>query len=263
MQNTKYEFPIKLQEIRTNGLIPELPEEQLTIPKKLAVVRQDNGDVLGIVSNKYQLLKHEDVVESFRKALSGIRHEEKVEVTNGGANLYLTYSFNEEMIEIRKGDFVKLQFIVRNSYNGSSSLQIMLGAFRLVCTNGMIIGKKFFSFSQRHIGAGGEIKIETIREKVEFLTAQFSKTLPTLQAMSEHRLGAGESDETRFNKKNINLPEYLLKQARENYMVGQDYTRWGFYNALTDAITHSMKKESPSMMIEFGRRAWMVAQEVQ
>jgi hypothetical protein len=259
MEKTNYNFPIRLQEIYTNGLNPK-SKEQLTVQNKLAVVRADSGDVLGIVSKKYQVLKHEDVVNSFRKALAKTNYEEKIKIAKDGSSLYLTYSLNDEMIEIRDGDFVKLQFIVRNSYNGSSSLQIMLGAFRLVCTNGMIIGKKFFSFSQRHIGTGGEIKIEMIREKIEFLTAQFSKTLPVLQEMSEYSLGV---DPEMFTPEAINLPEYLLKEAENNYMYDEDFTRWGFYNALTNAITHSMRKENPAAMIEYGRRAWLVAQDVQ
>lgn len=253
----KYDFPVELKDIWTLNA----NDIETNIAGKKAVVRQDTNAILGIVSDSYQLLKHEVVVNSFRKALKKIPHEEKIEVVKDGAILFAKYRLPEMLFEVRKDDFVALEFIVKNSYDGSNSLQIILGAFRLVCTNGMIIGKKFFTFSQRHIGKGGEIEVETIKEKIEFLTGQFEKTINLLKQMSNHELRTGT--EGLFDKKLVKLPEYLLVEAEKRYVEDNDFTQWGYYNALTNAITHSMRKYSQSAMVEYGKRAWSYSQTVQ
>jgi hypothetical protein len=46
--------PIKEERIKVNDII---------VPDKKAIVRTDTNDVLSIVSNNYQVFKHEDVIE--------------------------------------------------------------------------------------------------------------------------------------------------------------------------------------------------------
>ncbi|HKZ45539.1 MAG TPA: DUF932 domain-containing protein [archaeon] len=253
---TEYNFPVELQPVMT--LNPTKGSD--IIGGRLAVVRQDNGATLGIVSDKYELLRHGQVIDAFRNALSNVNHEEKIQIANEGSSLFATYKLPGKTIEVRKGDLVSLQFVVKNSYNGTNALQIMLGAFRLVCTNGMTIGRQFFSFSQKHIGSNGGVSIEIIKEKVEFLTDQFSKVLPYMQEMSRHELS--NSSEELFNLENEPLPKYLVNVARELYEKDKDYTRWGFYNGLTNAITHSMKHESPAAALNYGKLAWELAQRI-
>ena len=58
------------------------------------------------------------------------------------------------VLEISKGDMMNPEIIIKNSYDGTSQVHILSGAFRLVCSNGMIIGTtidkyntKFLTFS--------------------------------------------------------------------------------------------------------------------
>jgi hypothetical protein len=44
------------------------------------------------------------------------------------------------------------EIVLVNSYDGSSSLKILLGIFRLVCSNGMVVGQNFGSYAVRHVG---------------------------------------------------------------------------------------------------------------
>ena len=45
-----------------------------------------------------------------------------------------------------------LETVLVNSHDGTSSYQIMLGIYRLVCSNGMIAGDTFESIKVRHVG---------------------------------------------------------------------------------------------------------------
>lgn len=249
----QHAFPVELTPLKTRHA-----GKLIDVPDRKAVLRTDTNKALGIVSTKYELLKHADVVNGFRKALKDERYEETIKLAKNGAQLYATYSLPDHTVEIRPNDRVSLQFIVKNSYDGTNALHIMLGAFRLVCTNGMIIGKRFSTFTQKHVGSEAEtIDAAKLKDKVETITAQFQKTLPLMQSMAATPVTI-DPDEL-FNHKQLHIPKYLTALAAEEYTRADDQSLWGFYNALTWAITHKMKRESPATEIWYLTLAWKEA----
>lgn len=243
-----YDFPVKLVPIYTAEVAGVKP-----ILKKKAVMREDTGGVLGVVSDNYALLPHADVVEGFRKVLGNSEYQEKIQVTKGGARLFYTVKIPSVQVEVRPGDFVSLQIIAQNSYDGSNNFSVMFGAFRLVCSNGMIIGKRFVNLRARHIGARMSVHVEDLQKHVGALTDQFKESLPAMQKMTQ------VSAKDMFDPKELGLPAYIAKQAENDFHHQTDMSVWGWYNAFTAAITHNMKKESPQLAIEYGRKVWDTA----
>lgn len=252
-----FEFPVKLQEIHTINPV----NHSDVIENKLAVVRQDTGKILGIVSKKYELLQHSTVIFTFRKALENIQHSEKISMIHDGAEMLAVYTIKNTQIEIVKDDIVSLQVVIKNSYNGANTLQMMLGAFRLVCSNGMILGKEFFTFRQKHIGSNVGFSIGTAGERIEEISSQFASLSTTFQKMNDTQVLSPASE--LYTPEIIALPKYLLSAAQDSYEKENVQTQWGFYNGLTNAITHSIRKVNPLSQIEFGKRAWEVAQTIQ
>ena len=50
----------------------------------------------------------------------------------------------------------RIEVVMINSHNGSCSYQLMAGIFRLVCTNGLIVGARIAAINIRHMGHTGE-----------------------------------------------------------------------------------------------------------
>lgn len=251
-----FNFPVQLQPILTKNPIPGLSEE---IGGRKAVVRQDTGNVLGIVSDKYELLEHKDVIESFRAALNGMDYQEKIQLDRNGGVMFAKYKLNAVQVEVKKGDLVALQFIVKNSYDGTNALQIRLGAYRLVCSNGMVIGKDYFTYSQKHIGKN--IDIKALSDKIAMLSESFQGTLPVMQEMSRREI-SDISIDAMFSIKTTKLPQYVVDLAREEYLKENDKTVWGYYNSLTSIISHNLKKDGPEVCLRYGKIAWERAQWV-
>ena len=61
------------------------------------------------------------------------------------------YIFPEILVEIQNGDQVNLELQLLNSYDSTWPFIVLLGAFRLVCENGLVVGKKFFYLRKRHV----------------------------------------------------------------------------------------------------------------
>jgi len=244
---SKFAFPVKMSPIQV---------DKKDIPNKFAVVREDNGETLGIVSGQYGLLKHETVVNSFRNLLKGQKFEEKIEVQRNGALLFTTYTFKETQIEVKKGDFVSMRLVAKNSYDGTRSFQMLLGAFRLVCSNGMIIGKEIFSFNQKHYADVANVDSDMLKAKFGVLSTNFGDSLKTIQVMTKKTLPGSITTIVEKEFEGKPFPAYLIKTAVDNYDKQPDKTVWGYYNALTASITHSMKKDAPSARIDYSRIAW-------
>lgn len=250
-----YEFPVSEETVYIHP-----KGDYVQVPAKKAIVREDNGHVLAIVSDKYKVLPHAQVVEGFREALKGKTLEENIQVTKGGARLYMEMTLPEVTVEVKSGDPLALKLIAVNSYDGSHVLQVMFGAFRLVCSNGAIFGEKFINLEQKHVGTIG-VNVESIAMQVAILTDKFRGTLPVMQRMAKAVLDEdtkvlrGELFDTEATK----LPEYLLDAAYDSYVKEGDGTVYGYWNSLTYAITHKMRRESPAAQIGYGRIAWELA----
>lgn len=249
-----YNFPVELHPIKTQQT--SLKNPGVEIPGKLAVVRTDTMQSLGIVSDKYAFMEHQVVVNGFRKALKGQEVQENISLQRNGAQLFMKYTFPRVQAEVKKGDIVGMQLFARNSYDGSSKLQLSLGAVRLVCDNGMVMNKNFIEFSQKHIGSDSTLEVEEVSSKINTLVSKFSEVMPVMTQMSRQKI---EADEDTFDPKKLKLPAYLCKIAAEEYERAGDSTLWGFYNGLTYAITHKMRKESPGHAEHYGNMAWSIA----
>jgi hypothetical protein len=114
---------------------------------RLPVTVTEQPIPVGVVSNTYTLAQHADVVELCFQALraheidtSTLRCE--VGLTSLGEwmnfRVYLPEEFAYAASDAHK---LKLRIECFNSVDGSSRLVILLGWFRLICTNGMIIGE--------------------------------------------------------------------------------------------------------------------------
>ncbi len=256
MKNS-YDFPVKLQEVSSKGIL---------IPEKAAVVREDTNKVIGVVSKKYGLLYHKDIIDSFRESLNGIKYDENIKLTKEGARLFAIYTLPDVKSEIEKGDIVSLRFVTTNSYDGSKLFHLMLGAYRLVCENGMIIGNDLFSLSQRHIGKTESLKESfeashsmSIKETISKLISSFKESIPTMQQMQQTPVKKDE--ETLFNRETTKLPKYLLNLAKKEFSSGKEKTIWSFYNSLTAVINHNQRKDNIDRKLFFLKQAWTVANQ--
>lgn len=128
--------PIEMKETRFRFVVDEMDNEIAT------------------VSDRYTLVQNRDLISAFDLAAEelGIRLEvEQAEYHNGQSFYKLRlpdYTFKA------KGDTSKTEATVdvRNDYRGNGGLKALFGWFRLVCTNGMVIGEVVKMNAKKHVG---------------------------------------------------------------------------------------------------------------
>lgn len=122
-----------------------------------------------------------------------------------------------------------------NSYNGTSSLQVIFGLYRLVCSNGLAVGNAAFRASFKHIGQNFETQIasffDSMPEKIEQVARKVSR-------LSEYRLDDLEAMEFALKAARLRQPRacdgtMLLSTRR---VEDQELNAWNVYNRVQENL---------------------------
>jgi len=126
------------------------------------VVRQPSPDdacrvPVGIVSKSYQLLQHTEVLD-FACAVLGKANlpldqvQAELRLTEYGERMELSLRLPEQYaFDPGDGHPMALRLECWNSVDGSTRFRVLMGWFRLVCSNGLIIGVTHSDY-RRHVG---------------------------------------------------------------------------------------------------------------
>jgi hypothetical protein len=113
---------------------------------KLPLNQQESEIPVGIVSKHYTLVQHLEVVERAAKAIdsAGVKLDQvSAELTLSASGSKMAFTFTlPDKFDLDPGDklILKLRFHCVNSVDGQCRLKIMLGWYRFVCGNGLVVG---------------------------------------------------------------------------------------------------------------------------
>jgi hypothetical protein len=133
-----------LEPFKANPESPANPYMSVVVRTPLNVT--ENPIPVGTVSQTYQLAQHHDVVERCFKGLTAMDLDSKTlkcevgltqlgEWMNFRAYFPDTYDYKP-----KDGHPIRLRLECFNSVDGSSRLEILFGWYRLICSNGLVIG---------------------------------------------------------------------------------------------------------------------------
>jgi len=135
-----------------------------------ALYRADNGAQLSVVSERYKLIPHREVVDFLHQVVdaAGLENwKRRVFLANDGAKLFYELRFPDYKFDPstngggkgtakdskrKVGDFFEPTVTGINSYDGTSPAGFDYGAQRLVCLNGAKVFTKIHEIKIKHIG---------------------------------------------------------------------------------------------------------------
>jgi hypothetical protein len=226
MKSAEYtSFPISLHPIFTRG-------EQIN--KKKALVRDDTGRTLALVSDQYEIITHDEVLASLKPFtdLLGGKTNEHTWLDKGGS--VLTYLVDYKYKKgLAVGDEVGMRVCVRNAYDGKTSCSIRIGALVLSCTNGMVKdGAVFKNLNIRHV-ASGKAKLE-VPEK-EVILNSFDNAVSIWDKYGEIKLSPSEHHS--FSEKLVQTG-YINRNTLGIIQDSKPETVWDYLQGVTYNITH-------------------------
>jgi len=234
---------------------------------RIALVREDNNDVLGVHSNGYVPYQNEQLVELLQRvsSLTGLEIHKGGEF-GGGKKVYIQLKSDT----LRLGNDRVEGFVTGiNSFDGSTSLAFGNSNLTISCQN------TFFSAYRnlekiRHT-KNMDIRIDTICRGVDMLVNEEKEIFETIKRMSETSFSQEqkdrvirslfdidmdiqirnyhEEDALSTNMKN-KLSRMYIDMNGELQQKGENV--WGLFSGVTKYTTHSLSKNDNTENKMFG-----------
>jgi hypothetical protein len=204
-----------------------------------------NREEVSCVSNKYELVQHQDAFVSVINALNkaGVVMQGRVNDFKTSAWLDMTFE-NLKVIDPAGGGDINLGYSVRNSYNKETGLNIFPFAVRGICSNGMIFKDtpdlKLDILSVRHMGDVLEKVASKIKDMLQSTLQAKNTYLEMFNKATKETFRFGCEDELIMTIASYGISE---KRAKELLTRGsfnlENTSRYEIYNCLTEYATWS------------------------
>jgi len=254
-----YRFPVKELPLVAVGEHNKYP---INTEKFKAVVRTDTEEVLGVHSGKYNVVKHEDIVEGIMSgvALADISrdYDHEIKVYENGAKLKGSFIFNDLVHKDPEvNDIIRFKVDYMNSYDGMWSIMVNAYGERLFCLNGCTSPEAVTREKNKHtsgfniLASSYQIKdaLEVFFNERERWDAwrKTAVTTELVQGVFERTL-AKPTTPTLTNKVNWKQLTRLMGNYRqETGVLGN--TKWAMYNAATDWASHPENVPNPHRVV--------------
>lgn len=208
------------------------------------IIREDTGDVLSCMTDEYKVVDNRSVVSKVQKVLRGTETElVEARTFSNGSKAIWKWNFPKTEVKVEKGDLINPQLIVANSYDGSTSVNIMGGAFRLVCLNGLTIGNVLTKKKAVHKNNNTSINQidSTITDTVAMLVQMFETEFPRLtktKLRGQHLVDMAKL-----------IPQQYMEDFTRYCLNNNMKTYWDLLNACTYVATHVAHRDRESIHI--------------
>ena len=232
-----------------------------------AIWNENENVLASMVTNKYMLVQHK---EAFLPLIDTLKKTGMTNVTGfigatkNQASMFVKFDDPRATIDLGNGDIVQMAVWMRHSVDGYLALHGTLGGYRMVCANGMMVGKILGGVRQIH--KGSTVKAFTKHFYTDLIKVMMdnSDKLRDIIKRSMAELLKQEWLEAMIRGTGIgkNYTKKILEKCKK---LDKVYT-WDLYNMMTAFITHEMERSNFNSRIAYletaGKVLVMDAQEL-
>ena len=215
-----------------------------------ANVRDSDGTVLGVVSDRYKIVQNAEAFEFTDSLIGGDVRYETAGSLNGGRKIWLLAKLPETEIV---GDKTEPYLCFTNTHDGSGAIRVCMTPIRVVCNNtlNLALGSARRAWSVRHTGDmaskmhEARVCLEMACDYMEELgrtadrLANTTVTRDKLMEILDEMFPITENSTDR-EKQNIQKlkNEYMVCYFAPDILKFRG-TAWGAVNAMSDMISHN------------------------
>ena len=218
------------------------------VPKMVgrAVTRSDNGEVLGVVGQRYGIAENRPIYEMMkqgvsealpRTALDGVKLTESSSYGGQFTKLELTFDGMGADIRQLNGSSTQLLFKVglTNSFNGSGSIKLYAGALDLFCTNGCTVGEYTRKVARHTSGFTPEIFAGFVQEQC----AEYLTRVNVWRDWAKNEIRPSEAREVLESAGMSGRKVEKMMAQFEQEAIDRGRSVWALYSALTNYSSHN------------------------
>ena len=258
----------KLEELGLNWEVSKEPIQTVSgieIPEKMAMMRTDTEQVLGIHGKNYDPYQNHELME----LLHQIGSKTSLEVHSGGSfkgGAKIWFQLKSDNLSLN-GDVIEGYLSGFNSFDGSSSLGLGNSTYTVSCENAWWAAYREVKTKLRH-SASMRPKIEEMLANIDIVLEQEQKLFREITMLSETAMTETQKDLVTTLLFNLDEEEYLnefeLSTRKKNQL--EDFRTdlnaelahkgdnlWGLFSGVTRYTTHTMKSTDNSEGKMFGQ----------
>lgn len=229
-------------------------ESGIIVPKKIALVREDNNDILGIHGDGYAAFQNHELMELLHKINLSTGLELKGSGSfGGGARVFIQLKSDDLKLG---ADRIEGFLTGINSHDGSTSLAFGNSNVTISCQNSFWKSFKQVQTKMKHT-VNMKFKIEEILRSVDILLKEEKETFAKIVKMSEMQIHPQLIDLVKQKLFDLDKEEKLddISTRKQNQIIrfdmdlktemdGKGDNLWGLFSGVTRYTTHSASKES-------------------
>lgn len=250
------EAPTSADALRLAGLDWEVKQHSIQvcggakIENFKANVRSTDGKVLGVVSDRYQIVQNTEAF-SFTDELVGgdVRYETAGSLQDGRKIWLLAKMPTRKVID----DEVEPYLCFSNTHDGSGAIRVCMTPIRVVCNNtlNLALNTARRQWSTKHVGDINQ-KMQEARICLELADAYMEELSEYAEKLANKRVTDDELNKILdemfpVDENDTERRKTTAQKAKEEFMVcylRPDIamylnTAWGVVNAMSDMVTHS------------------------
>lgn len=217
-----------------------------------ANVRDSDGSVLGIVTDRYKVVQNTEAF-AFTDALlgAGVRYETAGSL-QGGKRTWMLARLPQKYII--NGDEITPYMVFMNSHDGSGAIKVAMTPIRVVCQNtlNMALATAKRSWSCNHVG-NIEDKMQDARDTLLYAEKYMAELGKTIDALCQKKLSDNKVYE--YLDELFPMNDSMTEQQKKNIMKMKDDVKlryfdapdlqhveknaYRFINAISDFATHA------------------------
>jgi hypothetical protein len=233
-QLTPFLFPV--EETAVYSDLPGVDGMPVASREHKAITRSDTGALIAIQRNSYKLVSNAEVIEPLLEEIEKLHVAYYIDQSHSFVSdekMRLQLTFPEFTIHDGRSD-IALSMYVHNSYDSSSGVQLLMGAIRGICKNGMVFGTVLSKFYGRHTLNFDIQNVQRILSNTGEKLPVIKHRIETLQNTKVDKAFRGEVERSMGQK----ITKYIHEQEEEKQRV---QNLWALYNLCTWYISHKIQ----------------------
>ena len=226
--------------------------EILRVGDKKAIIREDTRELLGVATDKYQIVQNKNAFSFFDTVVGeGQAIYHSAGALGKGERIWILAKLPND-IYVNDNDKVEKYLCLTNSHDGKSSLRMYFTPVRVVCQNtlNMSMSDAKNGISIRHSG-NIKMKIDEARKILNISInyyQQFEETIKKFETIDMQKdslnkyfdtlLGINDNEEVSTRKENIKHDLVGLFEHGKGQKIGNKHSLWKAYNAVTEFVDH-------------------------
>lgn len=250
------EAPTSAEALRLAGLDWEVKQKNIQvcggskIDNFRANVRSSDGKVLGVVSDRYQIVQNAEAFSFTDELIGGDVRYETAGSLQDGKKIWLLAKMPERQIVC---DAVEPYLCFSNTHDGSGAIRVCMTPIRVVCNNtlNLALNSAHRSWSTKHVGNIDQ-KLQEARMCLSLADAYMGELAEYADKLANKKVSDAElehildemfpleDDDNERKKNNVQKAkdEFMVCYLRPDIAMFMN-TAWGVVNAMSDMVSHS------------------------